>query len=201
MMTNSSIHLRDLLAPTASSVFNHGSVFKDDRELSLWLCAQDIFGWRNWLQARHVPFEGNANEMLYEAGDKLLFSRTETDEVLATARVDQAIPACVYKGDEDESVGFNGDVVAWGHLFSLQPSLAAYCPPEMKARVGDRIDQYRDLVPKKKPAQPTQDQDWRRETASTAATNTWGMDEPLVDSPPQTNASHLTDHELNRLLS
>ena len=188
MMTNSSIHLRDLLAPTASSVFNHGSIFKDDRELSLWLCAQDIFGWHNWLRARHVPFEGNANEMLYEAGDKLLFSRTETDEVLATARIDQAIPACVYKGDEDESIDFNGDVVAWGHLFSLQPSLAAYCPPEMKARVGDRIDQYRDLVPKKKAAQPTQKQGWRTEgSTSTADTTTWGMDEPLVDSPPQTD--------------
>ncbi|MEL6881563.1 MAG: hypothetical protein AAFP09_13625 [Cyanobacteria bacterium J06607_10] len=108
MRTNSSIHLRDLLAPTANSVFNHGSVFKDDRRLSLWLCSQDIFGWRNWLQARHVPFEGNANEMLYEAGDKLLFSRTETDEVLATARIDQAIPACVYQScaiDPSEAAG------------------------------------------------------------------------------------------------
>ncbi|MEM6452514.1 MAG: hypothetical protein AAF703_19630 [Cyanobacteria bacterium P01_D01_bin.105] len=200
-MTNSSIHLRDLLAPTASSVFNHGSVFKDDRELSLWLCAQDIFGWRNWLQARQVPFEGNANEMLYEAGDKLLFSRTETDEVLATARVDQAIPACVYKGDEDESIDFNGDVVAWGHLFNLQPALAAYCPPEMKAKVGvgaaspkeNRIDQYRDRVPKKKVAQPTQKQGWRtRETTSTADTNTWKVDKPLVDSQPQTDESDLS---------
>lgn len=182
-MTNSSIHLRDLLAPTASSVFNHGSVFKDDRELSLWLCAQDIFGWRNWLQARHVPFEGNANEMLYKAGDKLLFSRTETDEMLAAARVDQAIPACVDKGDEDESIDFNGDIVGWGHLFSLQPSLAAYCPPEMKAKVGDHIEQYRDLAPKKKPAQPAQDMDWRTEES----TNTWKGNEPLVGSSSQTD--------------
>ena len=188
MRTNSSIHLRELLAPTANSVFNHGSVFKDDRRLSLWLCAQDIFGWRNWLQARHVPFEGDTYEMFYEAGDKLLFSRAEADEVLGTARIDQAIPACVYKGDEDESIDFNGDIVGWGHLFSLQPALAAYCPPEMKARVGDRIDQYRDLVPKKKPAQPTQEQGWRtEETTSTDATNTWKGNEPLVGSSSQTD--------------
>ena len=188
MMTTSSIHLRDLLAPTASSVFNHGSIFKNDRELSLWLCAQDIFGWHKWLRARHVPFEGNANEMLYEAGDKLLFSRTETDEVLATARVDEAIPACVYKGDEDESIDFNGDVVAWGHLFNLQPELAVYCPPEMKAKVGDHIDEYHDRVPKKKVAQPTQDKDWRtEESTATADTNTWKVDKPLVDSQPQTD--------------
>ena len=204
MMTNSSIHLRDLLAPTASSVLEHGSVFKNDRRLSLWLFSQDVFGWRNWLQARQVPFEGNANEMLYEAGDKLLFSRTETDEVLATARVDQAIPACVYKGDEDESIDFNGDIVAWGHLFNLQPSLAAYCPPEMKARVGvgaaspqeNRIDQYRDLVPKEKPVQPTQEQGWHTDkTTSTAATNTLKVDEPLVYSPPQTDEPDLSQVE------
>ena len=192
-MTESPIHLRELLAPTASSVLNQGAVFKDDRRLSLWLFAQDAFGWRNWLKTRQVPFTDDANEMLYEAGEQLLFSRAETDEVLATARIDQAIPACVYKGDEDESIDFNGDVVAWAHLFSLQPSLATYCPPEMKARVGDRIDEYRDRVPKKKITQPTQDQDWRtEETTSTVAANTWELDEPLVDSPPQTDEPDLS---------
>ena len=192
-MIESPIHLRDLLAPTASSVLNQGTVFKDDRRLSLWLFAQDAFGWQNWLNTRQVPFADNANEMLYEAGERLLFSRAETDEVLATARIDQAIPACVYKGDEDESIDFNGDVVAWAHLFSLQPSLATYCPPEIKATVSDRIDQYRDRVPKKKIAQPTQDQDWRtEETTSTVAANTWKLDEPLVDSPPQTDEPDLS---------
>ena len=185
-MANSSIHLKDLLAPTASSVLNQGSVFKDDRRLSLWLFAQDAFGWRNWLQTRQVPFEGDANEMLYEAGDKLLFSRAEADEVLATARIDQAIPACVYKGDEDESIDFNGDIVAWGHLFNLQPSLAEYCPPEMKVAVGDRIDQYRDLFPKEKTAQPTRDKDRRfGDSVAGAAANEWTVDEPFADEVPQ----------------
>ena len=108
-MTDSSVHLRDLLAPTASSVLVHGSVFQGDRKLSLWLFAQDVFGWRNWLQARQVPFDGDANKMFYEAGDRLLFSRTESDEVLATARTKQAIPACVYKATFVGGLLFTGD--------------------------------------------------------------------------------------------
>lgn len=184
-MTERPIHLRDLLAPTASSVLNQGSVFKDDRRLSLWLFAQDAFGWQNWLKARHVPFEGDTYEMFYEAGDRLLFAKAETDEVLATARIDQAIPACVYKGDEDESIDFNGDVVAWAHLFSLQPSLADYCPPEIKATVSDRIEQYRQHFPKERATQPApQKEDWRSaEPASTTAADVWKVDEPIVDGP------------------
>ena len=184
-MIESPIHLRDLLAPTASSVLNQGTVFKDDRRLSLWLFAQDAFGWRNWLKTRQVPFTDDANEMLYEAGEQLLFSKAETDEVLATARIDQAIPACVYKGDEDESIDFNGDVVAWAHLFSLQPSLADYCPPEIKATVSDRIDEYRQQFPKERATQPTRKEGWRSvETASTTSADAWKVDNPLVDSPP-----------------
>ena len=55
--------------------------------------------------------------------------------------------------------------------------------------MGDHIDEYRDRVPKKKVAQPTQDRDWRtRETTSTADTNTWKVDKPLEDSNQQTEA-------------
>ncbi|MEL6903483.1 MAG: hypothetical protein AAFP07_21315, partial [Cyanobacteria bacterium J06606_4] len=119
---------------------------------------------------------------------QLLFSRAEADEELGTARIEQAIPACVYKGAEDESIDFNGDVVAWGHLFNLQPSLAVYCPPEMKEKVGDRIDQYRDRFPKERAAQPTQEQDWRtEESTSEESASGWKVDEPLVDSSPQTD--------------
>jgi len=185
-MTELPIHLKDLLAPTASSILNQGSVFKDDRRLSLWLFAQDAFGWQNWLKARHVPFGGDTYEMFYEAGDQLLFSRAEADEVLGTARIDQAIPACVYKGDEDESVDFNGDVVAWAHLFNLQPSLADYCPPEIRTTVSDRISQYRQQFPKEKATQPAQKEDWHsEEPASTTAADAWKVNEPLTDSPPQ----------------
>ena len=185
-MTERPIHLRDLLAPTASSILNQGSVFKDDRRLSLWLFAQDAFGWQNWLKARHVPFEGDTYEMFYEAGEQLLFSKAETDEVLGTACIDQAIPACVYKGDEDESIDFNGDVVAWAHLFSLQPSLAAYCPPEIRTTVSDHIGQYRQQFPKERATQPApRRKDWRStEPASTTAADAWKVDEPIVDNSP-----------------
>ena len=183
-MPESPIRIRDLLAPTASGVLNQGTVFKDDRRLSLWLFAQDAFGWQNWLKTRQVPFADNANEMLYEAGERLLFSSAETDQVLATARIDQAIPACVYKGDEDESIDFNGDVIAWAHLFNLQPSLAAYCPPEIRTTVSDHIDQHRQHFPKERATQPARGETWHSEKpASTTAADVWKVDEPIVDGP------------------
>lgn len=185
-MSESSIHLRDLLAPTASSILNQGSVFKDDRKLSLWLFAQDAFGWQNWLKTRQVPFDGDPHDLFYEAGEQLLFSRAEADKVFATVGTDQAIPACVYKGDEDESIDFNGDVVAWGHLFNLEPSTVGYCPPDIRATVGEHIDKYREIFPKAKPAQSSRDKNWRfDDAASEAAENEGNTDEPLADEAPQ----------------
>ncbi|MEL6881565.1 MAG: hypothetical protein AAFP09_13635 [Cyanobacteria bacterium J06607_10] len=108
------------------------------------------------------------------------------------------------KGDEDESIDFNGDVVAWGHLFSLQPALTAYCSPEIKAKVGvgadspkeNRIEQYRQQFPKEKNTQPARKEDWRtEETASTTDTDVWKGNEPIVGGPPPKAAIPATANE------
>lgn len=152
------ITLKELLAPSASSILNEGRVVRDDKSRSLWLLAQDAFGWQNWLSEREIPFEGNAQELFYQAAEKLRLSREEADDVLKSTRTEKAIPACVYKGNEDESIDGKGDVVAWGHLFNLKPTFSTYCPPEIKADVSHYIAQYRQHVPKpnRTPERPQQ---------------------------------------------
>ena len=152
-MAESSVSLRDLLTPTAKEILNRGKVVKD-RDRSLWLLAQDLFGWRNWLEARDVPFTGDPEQIFSEAGRKLRFSDDEASQILKMARVKRAIPSCVYKGNEDEEVGYNGDIPAWAHVFNLEPSLAGYCPPEIKETVASHIDQYRQFVPKEPKQKP-----------------------------------------------
>ena len=131
-MVRSSISIESLLTPTATAILSKGTVIKN-KERSLWLFAQDLFGWKNWLQAKGVPFVGDTNQMFQDAGRKLNLSKDEANQILETANTDNAIPSCVYKGNDDEAVGFNGDIPAWAHVFNLEPSLAEdYCPPEMK---------------------------------------------------------------------
>ncbi|MEL7333323.1 MAG: hypothetical protein AAFN12_13840, partial [Cyanobacteria bacterium J06560_2] len=63
--------------------------------------------------------------------------------------------------------------------------LAVYCPPEMKEKVGDHIDEYRQQFPKERATQPApQKEDWRSaEPASTTDADVWKVDEPIVDGP------------------
>ena len=142
-MPDDSIHLEELLAPTASSILSEGKVVKDDPYHSLWLLAQDAFGWENWLRDYQIPFQGSAHDLFQRAREALELSEEEADAVLKKAHVNHAIPACIYKGNQDESINGNGDLVAWAHLLKLKPSLSVFCPPETKESVTEYFGHHR----------------------------------------------------------
>lgn len=143
---HSAIPLEDLLAPTASSVLKHGTVIQDDPRRSLWLFAQDAFGWQNWMEQNDMPFSGSADDLLQQAAGKLSLSEKDISDFLATNNFYDAVPACVYKGNQEEG---NGNTVAWSHVFNLSPDLARQaCPPDVEQTVFNHIGSYRKRVPK-----------------------------------------------------
>lgn len=116
------IPLAELLAPTATGILNDGRVFKD-KNLSLWLFAQDAFGWKNWMEERSLPLEGRAETLLRQAAKQLHLPDETVDHFLAGTPLEQAIPACVYKGDNENGTG---EISAWAHVLNLRPEFQPY---------------------------------------------------------------------------
>lgn len=172
--------LRQLLAPTASSVLENGSVVRNDKALSLWLLGQDVYGWRNWLRRNAVPFEDRADDIFYEASRKLNMSEVDAEAALSAVGAEQAIPACVFKGNMDESVDGNGDIAAWSHVLKLSPSLSTYCPPKLQVSVEQRAKEYGSKVKADTSTKPS-------------------IKRPVEARSPSTTTSHQRDKKLAQL--
>ncbi len=104
------------------------------------------------MEDNSLSIEGSAQDIVFQAGEKIGWAPERIDKYLSDPglRLNKAIPACVYKGNQDEEMEGSGDISAWAHLFNLDSAFANpdICPPQMKQLVEDHIDQYREKVPK-----------------------------------------------------
>ena len=140
--------LRKLLGPTSKNVLE-GRLFRSAEDLSMRIITQDAFGWQRWMKENGLGVEDSPEDIIIQAGRKIGWSEDAVKGYLLnpSLQLDRAIPACVYKGNQENG---RGDISAWAHLFNLDPSFASACPPHIKPDVAKHIDEYRELYPKVK---------------------------------------------------
>lgn len=192
-METPTVKLKNLLTPRSQRLINEAILTKEDENLSLWLLTQDAFGWQNWMRDNRLTVEGSAENIVIAAGKAIGWEEQETKLYLSKPDLflGSAEPACVFKGNQEDSG--KGSVVAWAHLFGLNPEFSKQCPKELRKDVVEHINTHRKDNPKVKSTapvrtKPSKDKDHKESEDSASVTP--DLQEPIAieEGEQQTDA-------------
>ena len=103
------------------------------------------------MRDNRLSTEGSAESIVITAGKAIGWEKDKVELYLSkpALHLDSAEPACVFKGNQNGTG--KGSIVAWAHLFGLNPEFSEQCPVGLRKDVVEHINTHREGNPKVKP--------------------------------------------------